>query len=257
MLREKLSIISLISTLAILPFSSTPALAEEKTVLQVMIRTGDGGQQKDRHIRKLKTLLTSKGCPARVELIKNGAPTPATTDIEFSPEPISISQKRLTNFRLLAQARTIENKTKIGGAIITKKAAGIDDIALLTKKRFSFVSPISHSGYLLQIKMLEEAGVKPDPKQAIFVGNHVGAASMLLHGDTFAATVAAPLARDWLTINKELHIVAQTPLVETGGWWVNRRVNEKQALVCAKILSQIKGYRLKLFPSWVGGFNPQ
>jgi hypothetical protein len=253
----KICILTLISTLTFLPLSPAYSTTNNKTVLQVLIRTGDGGQQKTRHIRKLKTLLTSKGCPAKVELIKNDTPTPSSTDLEFAPEPVSITKKRLTNFRLMAQARTIENKTKIGGAVITKKATGIDDLALLTKKRFSFVSPFSHSGYLLQIKMLKDAGVTPDPEQVIFVGNHVGAASMLLHGDTFAATVAAPLARDWLTINKELSIVAQSPLVETGGWWINRRVSEKQALVCAKIISQIKGYKLKLFPSWVGGFNPQ
>ncbi|MBF0194125.1 MAG: PhnD/SsuA/transferrin family substrate-binding protein [Magnetococcales bacterium] len=257
MLKAKICIIPLLSTLILLPISSTFASTNKKALLQVSIRTGDGGQQKARHIKKLKTLLTSKGCPAKVELIKNDTPTPPTTDIEFSAEPISITKKRLPEFRLLAQARTIENKIHIGGAVITKKATGIDDLSLLAKKRFSFVSPFSHTGYLLQIKMLKESGVTPNIENVIFVGNHVGAASMLLHGDTFAATVAAPLARDWLTINKELSIVAQTPLVETGGWWVNHRVSEKQALVCAKILSQIKGYRLKLFPAWVGGFNPQ
>ncbi|MBF0456247.1 MAG: PhnD/SsuA/transferrin family substrate-binding protein [Magnetococcales bacterium] len=251
----------LFSTLhvVVVTFFFSPALvvAQEKESLKLLVRQTDGGQHKGRHLKKIKRALSNNGCRVEVGFIDKDSATPDDTDLEFSPDPIDQTKSRLPNFRLIAQARTIEGETKIGSAILVIAATGVDSLTLLAGERFSFVTPFSVTGYQLPIQMLADAGVKPTIEQTIFVGNHVGAVSMLLHGDTFAAAAAAPLARDWLSINKELAIVALSPLVETGGWWINKRVEAGLAMTCAINLAQLTGSQLKVFPAWVGGFNPQ
>jgi hypothetical protein len=257
MFTYKLRIIIFISVLLHPLFVPVAASAGGGEILQVLIRTGDGGQQKNRHLKKIKSYLSGSGCRVSVEFIKNDSPTPSDTDLEFSPQPVTLVQESLPGFRLLAQARTIEGKTKIGGAILAIAATGIDSLSLLAGERFSFVSTSSPSGYQLPMKMLDAAGVKPDEQHAILVGNHVGSVSMLMHGDSFAAAAAAPLARDWVAVNNELNIVALTPLVATGGWWINRKIGDELAMICAKALAELTGSQLKAFPAWVGGFNPK
>ena len=243
--------------LAFLPLSVFSAGDQKEAPLKLSVRTGDGGQEKKRHLRKIRSYLSNKGCRVDVSFIDKESPTPREIDLEFSPEPLSLAKARLTGFHLLLQARTIENKTEMGGAILVIAATGVDKLNLIKGERISFVSTSSQSGYLLPLKMLEEAGVTPNSEQSIFVGNHVGSVSMLLHGDTFAAAAAAPLARDWMTINKELAIVALTPLVETGGWWIHQRIAEAQGTLCAQAIAELSGSQLKAFPAWVGGFNPR
>ncbi len=257
MFTKKLRIITTFSVIfgfCVLPISGVAAKGKSLTAV---VRTDDGGQHKKRHLKKIRTYLSGGGCRVDVAFLENGAPTPPDTDLEFAPQPIDTAAGARPGFKLLAQARTIEGKTKIGGAILVLAATRADSLATLKGERISFVSKHSSSGYQLPLELLKEAGVEPVDTKKIFVGNHVGAVSMLLHGDTFAAAAAAPLARDWVAVNKELAIVAVTPLVETGGWWINKRVGEEQGIVCAQAIAELTGSQLKAFPAWVGGFNPQ
>lgn len=253
----KVSMFATLMLLLFYPFFEIFAFSQKEAPFKVLIRAGDGGHHKARHLRKIDSYLSSNGCLVEVASIAKDSPTPTGTDIEFSPEPIDVTKERLAGFRLLAQARTIEGKTKVGGAVLVLAATAIENLKALDSERIAFVSQKSASGYLLPLQLLAEAGVVPSEEHKIFVGNHVGAVSMLLHGDAFAAAAAAPLARDWLTVNNELAIVALTPLVETGGWWINEKISAEKAMVCAAKIGELAGSRLKAFPEWVGGFNPK
>jgi hypothetical protein len=253
----KLLPFSLLLILTLLPFKDLFSAESTEPVMKALIFTGDGGQHKKRHLKKIRSYLSRQGCGVEVAYNNEEGTVPAGTDLFFTSLSPSEIKKRHKNFHFLAQARTIEGKNRVGGAVLVIKSTGIDKLALLKGERFSFVSPSSSSGYQLPLADLVKAGVNPSEEQTVFVGNHVGAVSMLLHGDTFAAAAAAPLARDWLGINNELSIVALTPSVETGGWWINTRIPEKKAATCAKLLSELSGTQLKMFPAWIGGFNPR
>ncbi len=232
----------------------TEALAEPS--LRAVIRTGDGGHQRDRHRRALEKALAAGGCPAEVAWIEGDAPTPAAADLEFSWKPRDRGEEPPTGFRPLARAVTIEGGDRVGGALLVPGSSGIDDPAILAGERIAFVSPLSPGGYLLPVAILTAAGAAPEADQAVFVGNHGGAVSLLLHGDVSAAAVAAPLARKW-SRSGELAILAQTATVPTGGWRIHQRAAARWGEPCRKALAGLKENRLKAFPAWIGGFVPE
>jgi len=140
------------------------------------------------------------------------------------------------------------------GAILVHASTDINELASLQGQRIAFVSKSSPTGYLEPVKLLLDAGVKEEWDTFFYVGNHVGAISMLLHSDTDVAVAAEPLAQRWAEYN-DLSVVAVSDEVETGGWWIHESVSNESTRNCARALKTLDRSNLKALPAWIGGFK--
>ncbi len=218
--------------------------------ISVSIDYSDGGRQSDRQMSSLLTALNSEGC----RTIANTTPNQAPAQLHFDPTPVSASKLKDAGYQLIAGAITLEGKSSMRGAILVHASTGINDLATLQDQRIAFVSKSSRTGYQEPVKLLFDAGVKERWDTFFYVGNHVGAISMLLHGDTDVAVVAEPLAARWADYN-ELSVVAVSDEVKTGGWWAHTSVPNKSMRNCAKALENLDRSNLKALPAWIGSFK--
>jgi len=218
--------------------------------ISVSVDHSDGGRQSDRQMRSLLTALNSEGCHAIVSKASSQAPA----QLHFDPTPVSNNKLEDVGYRLIARAITLEGKSSIRGAILVHASTGIDELTSLQGQRIAFVSKSSPTGYQEPVKLLFDAGVKDRWDTFFYVGNHVGAISMLLHGDTDVAVAAEPLAQRWAEYNG-LSVVAVSDEVETGGWWIHNSVPNKSIHNCARALENLNRSNLKALPAWIGGFK--
>lgn len=210
----------------------------------------DGGRVGDSYMHDLLTALNNNGC----NTVLHDGSGDAQGQLLFDSRPISIAKKDRSDYRLIARAKTLEGKLTVRGAFLVHASTGIEDLITLQGERIAFVGKKSWSGYHMPLQSLHDAGVKEQRDTFFYVGNHVGTVSMLLHRDVFATVTAAPLARRWAETN-DLSIIALTDKVETGGWWMQRRLSEKQIKNCAVALSMLERSQLKALPNWIDGFE--
>ena len=171
----------------------------------------------------------------------------------FNSSPTSITEKKYPNYRFVSQAKTLNGEVFVRGAILVHASTGINDLTTLRDRRIAFVSKDSPTGYAEPVKLLLDAGVKESWDTFFYVGNHVGATSMLLHGDTDVAVIAEPLAQRWAD-NNGLSIVAVTKEIETGGWWAHDSVSAVISQKCTQAINSLDEAELKALPAWIGGF---
>ncbi|MCP4000223.1 MAG: phosphate/phosphite/phosphonate ABC transporter substrate-binding protein [Gammaproteobacteria bacterium] len=231
-------------------FSYADEVFTSVSSISVSVDHSDGGRQSDRQMRNLLTALNSDGCRAIVNKTSNQAPA----QLHFDPMPVSISKLEDVGYRLIARAITLEGKSSIRGAILVHASTGIDELASLQGQRIAFVSKNSPTGYQEPLKLLFDAGVKERWDTFFYVGNHIGAISMLLHSDTDVAVAAEPLAQRWAEYNG-LSVVAVSDEGETGGWWIHESVPNKLIRNCARALENLDRSNLKVLPAWIGGFR--
>ena len=223
--------------------------------LKVAIRSGDGGQQRSFHRKRLEKHFAAAGCVASIRWLVGEDVTATETDLEFSPEPLKEAARRLQGFRLLAQVRTIDGKDQVAGALLAHASRAIDDPAMLVGETIAFVSSHSQSGYRLLLPPLAKMGVMPTPEQTVMAGSHAGSVAMLLHHEVAAAAVAAPLADEW-SRGDGLAIILKTPAIAASGWWIRQDQTGDWAQPCQMAISTLSGKLLKPFPAWIGGFVP-
>lgn len=215
----------------------------------IAINHDDGGKTNQRHIRNLLEALIREGC--NVTLADAATATPA--QLVFDPGPVSIIKKQMTDYRLIARARTLDGDLKVRGAIVVHASKGITDLALLKDEWIAFVSNKSWPGYRLPVQLLQEAGVNERSNSFYFVGNHIGVVSALLHRDVHVAVTTESLAKRWSEQNY-LSIVAVTDEVETGGWWMHRSVADSQLRNCTRSIQRLRRSQHKALPAWIDGF---
>lgn len=228
---------------------SSPALAAPAG-LTVTINHDDGGRTSKRHQRILLKALNEEGCPAVVSPVADGK----AADLIFDSRPPAEMRGEESGNELIAQAITEEGKAIVRGAILVKASTGSADLTSLQGERMAFVGEKSWSGYILPQKLLNAAGVKPEPDTVFFSANHAGAVTMVLHGDVFAAAVAEPLAKRWADAN-DLSIVDVTEEVETGGWWMRAGVSTELVQRCGLAFARLEKTSLKALPAWIHGFK--
>ncbi len=234
------------------PLISAGNTSQESSSITVLIDHTDGGETGNRHLSKLLEALKEERCHARAYRTSDQAPA----QLIFDSSPTSIAEKKHPNYRLVSRAKTLNGEVFVRGAILVHASTGINDLASLRGQRIAFVSKDSPTGYAEPVKLLLDAGVKESWDTFFYVGNHVGATSMLLHGDTDVAVIAEPLAQQWADYNG-LSIVAVTKEIETGGWWVHDSVSEVISQNCTRAINSLDESELKVLPAWIGGFiNP-
>ncbi len=236
--------------LAMLPtLSLATSEVTEPAPVTLEIDHKDGGKTGKRHLSNLLAALNEEGC--KVVAHDTTSDTPA--QLLFDSRPVNMVSNERPDYRLIARAKTLEGELSVRGAILVHASTGIEELTTLQGESISFVSTGSWSGYKLTSQLLEASGVTESRDNFFFVGNHVGALSMLLHSDVYVAAIAEPLAIRWADAN-DLSIVAVTDEVETSGWWINRNSSEEQIASCTQALSKLDRSRLKAIPAWIDGF---
>lgn len=248
------AVLALLAVVVLFPAGVSRAAAVEEASLSAVLREGDGGQHRERHLNRLRDHMVAAGCPAGLHAIAAEAPTPPGTALLFSPQPVDGAAPGLDGFRLLSRARTVDGELRMGGALLARALRKIGDPANLAGLRVALVSPHSPSGYRLPLERLARSGVVPSPAEAVIADSHIAAMALLMHNEVAAAAVATPLARQWAA-DGELVILAETPLVETGGWWIREDLAAQWAEPCHAALKTLSGRLLKPFPAWVGRFD--
>lgn len=225
-----------------------PTLSFSKNVT-VSINHDDGGKTSQRHLKNFLNALQAKGCHA---IAYNDSNQPA--QLMFDPTPRTLASDSHPDYQLIAIARTLNDDTYVRGAIVVQDSTGITDLHPLTGSWFAFISKSSWAGYLLPLKLLNNANINENNSHFYFVGNHIGSAAALNHRDVQVAIIAEPLARRWVNQNN-MSIIAVTEAVETGGWWIHQSISSGIKSQCTKALIQLKKSQHKVVPAWIDGFE--
>ncbi len=243
----------LVFTVSLLVGPVLGAAAGSDSLLEVVIRRGDGGQQRSFHLKRLNKRFAAAGCAASIQWLAADEETTAAMDLEFSPAPLEIAARRLPEFQPLALARSIDDRDRVAGALLAHRSRAIDDLKILAGERVAFVSSHSWSGYRSLLDPLAGLGVIPGGDHAVFAGSHAATVAMLLHHEVAAAAVAAPLAAEW-SRDGQLEIILKTTAIAASAWWIRRDRHAEWAEPCQKAIVSLSGKLMKPFPAWIGRF---
>ncbi|WP_196137943.1 PhnD/SsuA/transferrin family substrate-binding protein [Aliikangiella sp. G2MR2-5] len=228
-----------------------------------IIEQSEGGSNNPRLINKFEEYLSQNKCNLKVQVfnnIKGNLNTVSNaTDLYFMP---LIEGKQGKQIRLLKAVSQAGDYTQ--SAIVVRKNAG-DKLDTVRGSHVSFVSPASKTGYNDQMDLLGRNKIIVDSGNIMFSGNHIGALSLLLHKDVFAAGVDRSLAEKWLDSNN-LKIIGIGSKREVGGIYSpsDANINDSRSsgsASCLKALIKLsprdkKHKRLmKVFPDWLTGFS--
>ncbi len=213
------------------------------------INHDDGGKTSQRHLANFLNTLQATGCHA---IALNDSSQPA--QFLFDPAPHSHALKTHPDYQLIAIAKTLNGDTNIRSAIVVQASRGITDLNTLKGSWFSFISKNSWTGYLLPLKLLNNANINENNSHFYFVGNYIGSAAALNHRDVQVAIIAEPLAKRWADQNN-FSILAVSEAVETGGWWMHKSISPGIKSKCIKAITQLKRSQHKVVPAWVDGFE--
>lgn len=233
-----------------------PAPAASATPLPAQIRSGDGGSTSTHALGALESALGGAGCPVSVTPLGAGHPPTDSVRLLFDHAPLEAATPPAPGFRPLAQALAADGETTLRGAWVVPAAAGITALTTLANEPLAFVAPPSPSGHAAPRQLLARAGVTPQEWSIIQADDHLGALSLMIHGDAFAAAMAEPVARQWAEVNR-LTILAVTEPVTTGGWWIHTSLPSDLATTCALALSRLTPAQRKALPDWIEGFAPR
>lgn len=226
--------------------------------LRLYINATEGGDISDRRLSDLQDYF--KKSPCNIQTIEAGGASAdeSAADIVFMP----LEQDITKSFQKIFNLSVVDDQP-LSASLLVRSSTGIRDIAELADVRIAFLSPDSVTGFHLQKILLDEAGVTLKKDLITFTDSHLGAMSLLLHKDVFAAGVATPLAKKWANANG-LTIVAESPPVVPGGLWMKSTLAPEEIEACKKSLKnlfennsdrKIKNL-MKIFPVWVQGLAP-
>lgn len=226
--------------------------------LSFYINTTEGGDISDRRLSDLQHYFKKNQCD--IEVISAGGELAegSTADIVFMP----LEQDIPKSFQKIFNLSVVDDQP-LSGSLLVRSSTGIRNITELADVRIAFLSPGSVTGFELQKVLLDGAGVTLKEELMTFTHSHLGAMSLLLHKDVFAAGVATPLAKKWAKGN-DLTIVAESPQVVPGGLWMKNTIDYDVSEPCKQSFKnlfdnnndrKIKNFA-KIFPVWVKGFVP-
>ena len=249
-LHHKIKIIGLLITL----FAS---IANAGNGFSFYINATEGGDISALRISHLKNYFKQQQCDIETIETGNQSTTASDFDIIFMP----LKQKMPRSYKKIFDLKVID-KQVLSGSILVRASTGIQDIKNLAGVRIAFLSPHSTTGFGLQKTLFDNVGVTLQKDRITYTQTNIGAMSLLLHRDVFAAAVATPLARKWAKANN-LHIVIESKSVETGGIWINNSISKDDQTACQQSFLDLfknKNKReikklLRIFPAWIDTFE--
>ena len=94
--------------------------------------------------------------------------------------------------KVIALQKGVDGSTSYNSLIITKKGSGVNTLADVKGKSFSFVDPASTSGHLVPAYTMIKAGIDPDKDiKATYAGGHDASLLGVASGKTAAGAVAS------------------------------------------------------------------
>lgn len=219
------------------------------------IDTREGGEISERRINLLKQYLQQNQCNITNVITDNNSAAKPSNGLIFSPlhMPPTEAATQLASIAII-------NGEPLAASILVKSATGIKDIKNLQGVRISFLSKQSVTGYQLQQELLVQAGVIHSEDKITYTGTHSAAASLLLHGDVFAAAIATPLAKAWAKANNLILVITSKP-IQAGGLWATKNMPKDDSENCIKAFTKLTKTNLQekkllsLFPAWLDSFH--
>jgi hypothetical protein len=230
-------------------------LAQES--LTLFINTSEGGEKTERRIADLKEYLHQQDCPITNIETQAVYSEPIKSDFIFSPLEYQFPKA----YQQISKIKVINN-APLSSSILVRAATGIDDIKALSEVHIAFLSEQSVTGYQLAQELFNKAGVEHHLDKMVFTQTNIGAMSLLIHKDAFAAVVATPLADKWSKANG-FKTVMVSQEVTPGGLWASDKIAEATLNNCQAAFEALttknrsQKNALKVFPGWVVGFEAQ
>jgi len=152
------------------------------------------------------------------------------------------------------------NSEALSSSILVRGSTGITDLKSLQGVRIAYLSTESKIGFAIPQAMFKSIGLNHASDRITLTQTNVGAMSLLLHKDVFAAAIASPLAAKWAKAN-DLKVVAESEAVRAGGFFVKNSLSKLKIEKCQKaFISMSEKTRenkslLRTFPAWIAGFT--
>lgn len=222
--------------------------------LTLFINSAEGGAISGRRLNDFSHYLNSNGCP--VSAVKTAAefPEPLTAELVFT----ALEHDFGTSYQPLLKVKVL-NDLALSSSVLVRGSTAVPDLKALQDVRIAFLSPYSITGYQLAQDMFLKHGVEHNRDRITFTRTNVGAMSLLLHKDVFAAVIATPLAEKWRLAN-DLLVLGVSEAVEAGGLW-SRGLSPATFSACRNAFlglsdgSRSRKKLLKIFPGWLQGFT--
>lgn len=216
---------------------------------------GEGGSMSPRARQAFEQHMKESECPVRVE---SRAQNDEAAEIVFSVMPASAAKAAAQSTTYHLAARTYEN-TPLTVTVLVKANTGINSLESLEGERLALVSKTSVLGFEPVRELFADAGVDFNQNPLFITGSYEGVATLLLHGDVFAAALPAPLSARWAETN-ELSVVAQSLTPLAGYVTISDSVAVERRQACIKALQTLertspRDNRMDVFPLWVEGFG--
>lgn len=234
------------------------ALGVNTGAYTLLIDTSEGGSSSPRLTRQLALYLVDEGCPMEVS-VGDTEPDKAFSAYFRALSGAADQANFIGNAKLKAAA-VLEFGNYSQAAILVRASTGISSVTSLGSVHMAFVNQKSITGYLDQQEILRQADVEIDTARQIFTDSHIGALSLLMHGDVFAAGVDVEIADKWAQHNG-LKTIARGPARTPGGLYVSKDIDPAILKACVNALTGLNRDQkpgkslLKLFPDWLTGFR--
>ena len=232
---------------------------------EFVIDISEGGSESLRLQKKLTRYLADRNCPLTVSVdsqsgIKDDSANKASINgiiaifVPLKP-PLNLADFSAKTDPDLP-ITTLSSANYSQAVVLVRAATGVDKLSSLAGEPISAVTRQSISGYQEQMAMLAASGVAASKERLIFAGNHVGALSLLMHKDVFAAAVDFSVAERWAQTNG-LRVIATGSKKSIGGVYFNAKIAPKLRANCGQALSALSREEqpgkslLKLFPDWL------
>lgn len=241
-----------------LPSVSIESASAQSGGLRLYINATEGGDISDRRLSDLQDYFKKSQCNIQTIEAGHKSAEESAADIVFMP----LEQEIAKPFQKIFNLSVVDDQP-LSASLLVRSSTGIRDIAELAGVRIAFLSPDSVTGFQLQKTLLDGAGVALKEELVTFTHSHLGAMSLLLHKDVFAAGVATPLAKKWAKANG-LTIVAESPQVTAGGIWMKKAFAQEEVVHCENAFQHLfennRDRRIKnlvkIFPVWIKGLKP-
>jgi len=223
--------------------------------ISMLIDSTEGGMVSERHLSRLQNYLKTNKCQLDSVVYGNNGNIGFEHAFIFSP----LEKKVPSNYRKILSIKTL-NDQPLSASILVRNSTGIDDLKSLNNVHIAFLSEKSKLGYKQPKTLLNSQGARFHKDRITFTQSNVGAVSLLMHKDVFAAVIATPLAKKWASMN-ELKIVSQTAEIKAGGIWVDKSVDDLLIQSCQKALKNLdrtsrkKKKTFDVFPLWINKFE--
>ncbi len=243
---------ALLCLLACLSGFSVSAYAAEP--LTLFINSAEGGAISGRRLNSFSHYLNLNGCP--VTKVKTAAELPELLTAELVFTALKYNPGK--PYQPLLKLKVL-NDAALSSSILVRGSTAVTNLRALKGVRIAFLSPYSITGYQLAQDMFLKLGVEHNRDRITFTRTNVGAMSLLLHKDVFAAVIATPLAEKWRQAN-DLQLLGVSETVEAGGLW-SKELSPAMLAACRRAFLELSdGSRssqklLKIFPGWLQGFT--